>query len=120
MLSNTATPKYYAIFREKVQRGEIPVCYKVLQEMDRIEELIRNPGVYYDPKPVEGYIAFCEAELTLPDGSDLVLLDTFKLWAEQLLGWYYFETLTVEEPDETGNSWHYVTKRIKQIGRAHV
>lgn len=113
MLSNTATPKYYAIFREKVQRGEIPVCYKVLQEMDRIEELIRNPGVYYDPKPVEGYIAFCEAELTLPDGSDLVLLDTFKLWAEQLLGWYYFETLTVEEPDETGNSWHYVTKRIK-------
>ena len=95
MLSNTATPRYYAAFRERVQSGIEPVNYHILQEMDRIEELIRNPGVYYDPLAVEGYIKYCERELTLTDGSDLFLLDTFKLWAEQLFGWYYFETRSV-------------------------
>lgn len=114
MLSNTATPKYYAAFREKVQSGEIVVNYHILQEMDRIEELIRNPGVYYDPKAVNGYIKYCENELTLTDGSDLFLLDSFKLWAEQLFGWYYFETRSVYEPEPDGKGGHYVTKRIKR------
>lgn len=114
MLSNTATPKYYAAFRDKVQSGEIPVCYHILQEMDRIEELIRNPGVYYDEKKVEGYIRFCETELTLTDGTDLFLLDSFKLWAEQLFGWYYFETKSVYEPYEDGKGGRYVNKRIKR------
>lgn len=114
MLSNTATPKYYAAFRDKVQSGEIPVCYHVLQEMDRIEELIRNPGVYYDEKKVEGYISFCEKELTLTDGTDLFLLDSFKLWAEQLFGWYYFETKSVYEPYADGKGGRYVNKRIKR------
>lgn len=114
MLSNTATPKYYAAFRERVQSGLEPVNYHVLQEMDRIEELIRNPGVYYDPMAVEGYIKYCERELTLTDGSDLFLLDTFKLWAEQLFGWYYFESRSVYEPNSDGVGGHYVTKRIKR------
>lgn len=114
MLSNTETPKYYAAFRDKVQSGEIPVCYHVLQEMDRIEELIRNPGVYYDEKKVEGYISFCEKELTLTDGTDLFLLDSFKLWAEQLFGWYYFETKSVYEPYADGKGGRYVNKRIKR------
>ena len=114
MLSNTATPKYYAAFREKVQSGEIPVCQHILQEMDRIEELIQNPGVYYDPKPVEGFIKFCESELTLTDGSDLFLLDSFKLWAEQLFGWYYFDTISVYEPYEDGSGGRYVNKRTKK------
>lgn len=113
-LSNTATPKYYAEFREKVRSGEIPVCYHILQEMDRIEELIRNPGVYYDAQKVEGYIRYCEDELTLTDGSDLFLLDSFKLWAEQLFGWYYYETKSVYEPDPDGKGGHYVNKRIKR------
>lgn len=114
MLSNTATPKYYAAFREKVQSGEIPVCKHILQEMDRIEDLIQNPGVYYDPKPVEGFIKFCESELTLTDGSDLFLLDSFKLWAEQLFGWYYFDTISVYEPYEDGSGGRYVNKRTKK------
>jgi len=114
MLSNTATPRYYAEFRSKVQSGELPVNYHVLQEMDRIEELIRNPGVYYDPSVVEGYIQYCEKELTLTDGSDLFLLDTFKLWAEQLLGWWYFEDRSVYEPYENGNGGHYVNRRVKR------
>lgn len=114
MLSNTATPRYYAEFRDKVQSGEIPVCYHILQEMDRIEELIRNPGVYYDPDAVEGYIKYCENELTLTDGSDLFLLDTFKLWAEQVFGWYYFETHSVYEPYANGQGGHHVTKRRKR------
>lgn len=114
MLSNTATPKYYAAFREKVQNGEIPVCMHILQEMDRIEELIRNPGVYYDPKKVEGFIKYCENELTLTDGSPVFLLDSFKLWAEQLLGWWYFEPISVYEPNPDGSGGHYVTKRIKR------
>ena len=114
MLSNTATPRYYAAFRERVQSGIEPVNYHILQEMDRIEELIRNPGVYYDPLAVEGYIKYCERELTLTDGSDLFLLDTFKLWAEQLFGWYYFETRSVYEPNSEGVGGRYVTKRIKR------
>lgn len=113
MLSNTATPKYYAAFREKVQNGEIPVCMHILQEMDRIEELIRNPGVYYDPKKVEGFIKYCENELTLTDGSPVFLLDSFKLWAEQLLGWWYFESISVYETNPDGSGGRYVTKRIK-------
>lgn len=113
MLSNTATPIYYAAFREKVQNGEIPVCRKILMEMDRIEDLIRNPGVYYDPKPVEGFIKYCETELTLRDGSDLFLLDTFKVWAEQIFCWYYFDTISVYEPDPDGYGGHYVNKRKK-------
>lgn len=114
MLSNTATPRYYAEFRSKVESGELIVNYHILQEMDRIEALIQNPGVYYDPKAVEGYIKFCERELTLTDGSDFFLLDTFKLWAEQLYGWFYFETRSVYQPDPEGTGGHYVTKRIKR------
>lgn len=114
MLSNTATPRYYAEFREKVESGETRVNYHILQEMDRIEELIRNPGIYYDPKAVEGYIKYCEKELTLTDGSDFFLLDTFKLWAEQLYGWYYFETRSVYQPSPDGHGGRYVTKRIKR------
>lgn len=114
MLSNTATPQYYAEFRSKVESGEIQVNYHVLQEMDRIEGLIQNPGIYYDPKKVNGYIKYCEQELTLTDGSDFFLLDTFKLWAEQLYGWYYFETRSVYEPNPDGQGGRYVTKRIKR------
>lgn len=114
MLSNTDTPRYYAEFRDKVESGEIRVNYHVLQEMDRIEALIQNPGVYYDPKAVEGYIKYCERELTLTDGSDFFLLDSFKLWAEQLYGWYYFETRSVYQPAPNGQGGHYVTKRIKR------
>lgn len=114
MLSNTATPRYYGEFRARVESGEIRVNYHILQEMDRIEGLIQNPGIYYDPKVVEGYIKFCEKELTLTDGSDFFLLDSFKLWAEQLYGWYYFEERSVYQPDPDGHGGHYVTKRIKR------
>lgn len=100
MLSNTAVPKYYGEFRDAVIRGEIPVCQEISLEMNRIDELIANPGVYYDPDPVEGWIDFCEEEMTLTDGDDLHLLDTFKLWAEQIFGWYYFEERSVYDPDE--------------------
>lgn len=113
-LSNTATPIYYGAFREAVIRGEIPVCETISMEMNRIDELIRNPGFYYDPDPVEGYIAFCEDELTLTDGSDLHLLDTFKLWAEEIYGWYYFIERSVYEPNPDGHGGHYVNKVIKQ------
>ena len=113
MLSNTATPKYYAAFREKVESGEIPVCYHILQEMDRIEGLIKNPGVYYDPTVVEGYIQYCEKELTLTDGSDLFLLDSFKLWAEQVFGWYYFETRSVYKPNSDGHGGSFINMRKK-------
>ena len=89
-LSNTATPKYYGRFREAVMRGEIPVCKEISMEMNRIDDLIRNPGIYYDDKAMDGFVQFCENELTLTDGSDLKLLETFKLWAEQIFGWYYF------------------------------
>ena len=110
MLSNTAVPKYYGEFRDAVIRGEIPVCQEISLEMNRIDELIANPGVYYDPDPVEGWIEFCEEEMTLTDGDDLHLLDTFKLWAEQIFGWYYFEERSVYDPDEK----KYVRKVFKR------
>lgn len=114
MLSNTATPKYYGEFRDKVINGEIPVNEMISLEMNRIDDLIRNPGVYYDPAPVEGWIRFCENELTLTDGSDLHLLDTFKLWAEQVYCWYYFVEKSVYQPTRHDHGGHYVRKRIKK------
>ena len=114
MLSNTATPRYYGEFRDKVIRGEIPVCREIEAEMNRIDDLIANPGVYYDDKAVEGWIKFCEAELTLTDGSDMHLLDSFKLWGEQALGWFYFVEKSVYEPNPEGHGGHYVKKRIKK------
>ena len=89
-LSNTAVPIYYGQFRDAVQRGDIPVCREIEMEMNRIDDLIRNPGIYYDDEAVEGFVKFCENELTLTDGTDLHLLDSFKLWAEQIFGWYYY------------------------------
>ena len=114
MLSNTAVPRYYGEFREKVLAGEIPVCEEISMEMNRIDALIENPGVYYDPDPVEGFIAYCENELTLTDGSDLYLLDSFKLWAEQVFCWYYFVERSVYVPDKDGGAGAYVRKRIKK------
>ena len=113
-LSNTATPKYFAQFRELVVRGEIPVCKEISMEMYRIQELVDNPGVYYDPQPVECFIAFCENEMCLTDGSPLKMLDTFKLWAEQVFGWYYFveKNIPVLSPD--GHSIHYERRTIKK------
>ena len=113
-LSNTATPKYYGQFREAVMRGDIPVNREIAMEMDRIDSLIANPGVYYDDKAMNGFVAFCEKEMTLTDGSDLQLLDTFKLWAEQVLCWYYFVERSVYEPNPNGPGGHFVTKRIKK------
>lgn len=113
-LSNTATPKYYGEFRNRVLRGEIPVCETVSMEMNRIDALIANPGIYYDPDPVEGWIRFCENELTLTDGSDLKLLDTFKLWGEQLWGWYYFIERSVYVPNKDGHGGHHELRRIKR------
>lgn len=113
-LSNTAVPQYYGKFRDAVIRGEIPVCKEVAMEMNRIDELIDNPGVYYDDSAVEGWIAFCENELTLTDGSDLTMLDSFKLWGEQALGWYYFEETSVYQPNEDGHGGKYVRKRKKK------
>lgn len=113
MLSNTATPRYYGEFRQKVLRGEIPVCYTISMEMNRIDQLIDNHGVYYDEDAVEGWIAFCENELTLTDGSDFHMLDSFKLWGEEIFGWYYFVDKEVWEPDGRGGG-HYVTKRVKK------
>ena len=113
-LSNTATPKYYGLFREAVRRGDIPVCHEISMEMNRIDGLIANPGVYYDPVPVEGFIAFCEGELTLTDGSDLKLLDSFKLWAEQVFCWYYYVKRSVPVKDTDGISVHYEQRTIKK------
>ena len=113
-LSNTATPKYYGQFREAVMRGDIPVCKEISLEMNRIDELIANPGVWYDDQAVEGFVKYCENELTLTDGSDLHLLDSFKLWAEQIFGWYFFEERTVYEPSKDGHGGRYVNKRIKR------
>ena len=113
-LSNTAVPKYYGMFRDAVIRGEIPVCKEVSMEMNRIDDLIANPGIYYDDQAVEGWIQYCEAELTLTDGSDLHLLDSFKLWGEQVFGWYYFVERTVYQPNEDGHGGHYVKKMIKK------
>jgi len=113
-LSNTATPIYYKAFRESVLRGQIPVCKEIALEMNRIDELVRNPSIYYDSDAVEGFVAFCENELTLTDGADLHLLDTFKLWAEQIFGWYYFIERSVYEPNADGSGGHYVTRMIKK------
>lgn len=113
-LSNTATPIYYGQFREQVLRGEIPVCREIVMEMNRIDALIANPGIYYDDKAVEGYVKFCENELTLTDGSDLHLLDSFKLWSEQIFGWYYFIDKSVYVPNEDGHGGHYEQKRVKK------
>lgn len=113
MLSNTATPKYYGEFRQKVLRGEIPVCRNISMEMNRIDSFIDNRGIYYDEDAVEGWIAFCENELTLTDGSDLHLLDSFKLWGEEIFGWYYFVDKEVPVVSSKGH-FHYATKRVKK------
>lgn len=112
-LSNTAVPKYYGKFRDAVIRGEIPVCREVSMQMNLIDELIANPGIYYDDQAVEGFIAFCENELTLTDGSDLELLDSFKLWAEDIFGWYYFVEKSVYEPNPDGHGGYYIRKQVK-------
>ena len=113
-LSNTATPKYYGMFRDAVIRGEIPVCEEISMEMNRIDALIANPGVWYDDQAIRGFVEFCEKELTLTDGEDLHLLDSFKLWAEQIFGWYYFVERSIYEPNPDGHGGHYVTKTIKK------
>ena len=113
-LSNTATPKYYGQFRDAVIRGEIPVCEQISMEMNRIDALIANPGVWYDDQAIQGFVNYCENELTLTDGDDLHLLDSFKLWAEQIFGWYYFVERSIYEPAEDGSGGRYVTKRIKK------
>lgn len=113
-LSNTATPKYYGMFRDAVIRGEIPVCETISMQMNRIDALIANPGIWYDDQAVQGFINYCENELTLTNGEDLFLLDTFKLWAEDIFGWYYFVERSVYEPYPDGRGGHYVRKRIKK------
>jgi len=113
-LSNRAVPKYYGAFREAVMRGEIPVCETISMEMHRIDALIDNPGIWYDDEAVEGFIKYCESELTLTDGEDLRLLESFKLWAEQIFGWYYFVERSVYVPSTDGHGGHYVNKRIKK------
>lgn len=113
-LSNTSTPRYYGEFRDKVIRGEIPVCKEVSMEMNRIDSLIANPGVYYDDKAVKGFIDFCEKELTLTDGGDLILLDSFKLWAEQVLGWYYYVERTIYKPSRDNHGGRYIRKMFKK------
>ena len=114
MLSNTAVPRYYGEFREKVLRGEIPVCREVSMEMNRIDDLIANPGVWYDDEAIDGFIDYCESELTLTNGEDLYLLDTFKLWAEQIFGWYYFVERSVYVPSKNNHGGRYVNRRIKK------
>jgi phage terminase large subunit-like protein len=113
-LSNTATPKYYGMFRDAVISGEIPVCKEISMEMNRIDSLIANPGVYYDDKAVDGFVEYCEKELTLTDGTDLTLLDSFKLWAEQVFGWYYYVERSVYEPSPDNKGGKYVRKLIKK------
>lgn len=113
-LSNTATPIYYGRFKDAVMRGEIPVCKEVSMEMNRIDQLIDNPGIYYDDKAVEGWIKYCENELTLTDGSDLHLLDSFKLWGEQVFGWYYYVNRQVYKPNKNGRGGTYVNRAIKK------
>ena len=112
--SNTATPIYYGQFRDAVMRGEIPVCREISLEMNRIDELIADRRYYYDDQAVEGFVRYCEEELTLTDGEDLHLLDSFKLWAEQIFGWYYFEERSIYEPNPDGHGGRYVNKQIKK------
>lgn len=114
MLSNTATPRYYGEFRRQVINGQIPVCQEIELEMNRIDDLIANPNYYYDPDPVEGWIRYCENELTLTDGSDLEVLDSFKLWAEQVFGWYYFEDRSVPVPSASGRGTVYERRSVKK------
>lgn len=114
MLSNIATPKYYGEFRDKVLRGEIPVCREISMEMNRIDALIADPRIYYDDEIVEGFIEYCENELTLTNGEDLHLLDSFKLWAEQIFGWYYFIERSIYVPSKDNHGGRYVRKRIKK------
>lgn len=113
-LSNTATPLYYGMFRDAVIRGDIPVCEKISMEMNRIDALIENPNIWYDDNAVQGWIDYCENELTLTDGEDLKLLDSFKLWAEQVFGWYYYVDRSVYVPSKDGRGGRYVNKRIKK------
>src|SRR4029078_228822 len=113
-LSNTATPEYYGRFRDAVLRGEIPVNREISMEMNRIDALIANPNIFYDDQAVEGFIRFCEGEMTLTDGSDLHLLDTFKLWAEQVFGWYYFVERSVYVPTKDNHGGHYDEREIKK------
>ena len=113
-LSNTAVPIYYGQFRDAVLRGEIPVCKEIAMEMNRIDDNIANPGIYYDDEAVNGFIDYCEEELTLTDGEDLHLLDSFKLWAEQIFGWYYFVERSIYEPSPDGRGGHYVKKSVKK------
>lgn len=113
-LSNTATPIYYGQFRDAVLRGEIPVNYEISLEMNRIDKLIADPNIYYDDQAINGFVAFCEAEMTLTDGSALRLLDTFKLWAEQIFSWFYFVEKSVYEPNEDNHGGHYVLRRVKK------
>lgn len=113
-LSNTATPKYYGMFRDAVIRGEIPICREIELEMNRIDALIENPGIWYDDQAIQGFVNYCEKELTLTDGEDLHLLDTFMLWAEQVFGWYYFVERSVYEPSPDGHGGRYVKKTIKK------
>ena len=113
-LSNTAIPKYYGMFREAVINGDIPVNKEISMEMNRIDDLIRNPGIYYDDQAVEGFVKYCENELTLTDGSDLKLLESFKLWAEQVFGWYYFVERSVYVPSDNNRGGKYIKKTIKK------
>ena len=113
-LSNTATPIYYGQFRDAVMRGEIPISREIEMEMNRIDDLITNPGVWYDDQAINGFIRYCEDELTLTNGEDLHLLDSFKLWAEQIFGWYYFVDKSIYVPDPDGRGGHYENKRIKK------
>ena len=113
MLSNTATPKYYGQFRDKVLRGEIPVCREISMQMNRIDEKIRNPRYYYDSDAIDGFIQFCEQELTLTDGGEVNMLPTFKLWAEDLLSWFHFERRSVFTPGQNGKAGRYVNRDVK-------
>lgn len=114
MLSNTAVPKYYGAFREEVIKGNIPVSREISMEMNRIDALIADSNIYYDDMAIEGFVKYCENELTLSDGSDVILLDTFKLWAEQALSWFYFVTMSVYTRNEDGIGGHFVRKKIKK------
>ena len=120
-LSNTAVPVYYGQFREEVLAGRIPVCREIAMQMNRIDERVKDPRFYYDDSAIEGFVKFCENELTLTDGSDLVLLDTFKLWAEDLLAWFYFVERQVYVPDEDNPEFERVQKHeVRAVGQCQL